>query len=232
MITKRHADERGHANYGWLDTHHSFSFGEYYDPAHMGYGHLRVLNDDKIAPGAGFPLHPHADMEIFSYVAAGRLAHRDTLGSAAEIHPGKVQLMSAGRGIRHSEFNPSSDESTRLIQVWIGPEQQGLEPNYQELLFQPQDVENRLKLLAAPTNANGAMRIRQQAKIYTARLAPGKVLELPLARGERGWLQIVTGSASLNGTELAAGDGVAVEQEESLRLRASEKTDLLWFAMG
>ena len=237
MIDIRKSSERGHANHGWLDTHHSFSFGEYYDPANMGFRSLRVLNEDHIAPDAGFPTHPHANMEIFSYLASGRLAHRDSLGSTAEIFPGRVQLMSAGTGIRHSEFNPSPTEPTHLLQVWLLPESNGLEPNYQELDYTPTDVENRLKLLASQDGEGGSMVIRQQARIYAAQLKPGNSLALPLGDNESGWLQLVRGKVTLNSTAdedvtLQAGDGAAVEFAGALTLSAFEDAEFLWFAMA
>ncbi|MEM9227193.1 MAG: pirin family protein, partial [Verrucomicrobiota bacterium] len=232
MITHRKSQERGHANHGWLDSHHTFSFGQYYDPAHMGFRFLRVLNEDKIAPASGFPIHPHADMEIFSYVSSGRLAHKDDLGNYAEIHPGKVQLMSAGTGIRHSEFNPSEEESTHLIQVWLLPEKKGLEPNYQELVYPPTDANNQLKLLASPGGDKGSMSIRQQVSIYAGQLEQGAKLTLPLGEHQSGWLQLIHGQAELNDLQLAVGDGAAVEYAGALTLDARESTEFLWFAMA
>ncbi len=232
MIKVRKSTDRGHAEHGWLDTHHSFSFGEYYDPEHMGFRSLRVLNEDHIAPEAGFPTHPHANMEIFSYMVSGRLAHKDSLGSTAEIFPGRVQLMSAGTGIRHSEFNPSNSESSHLLQVWLTPERNGLEPNYQELDFASEDVENRLKLLASPDGSEGVMRIRQRARIYAGKLSAGHVLKLPLAKDESGWLQLVQGAVELNDTQLTAGDAAAVEYAGRLELKALADAEFLWFAMA
>jgi quercetin 2,3-dioxygenase len=231
MITLWPGGERGQFQLDWLDSRHTFSFGEFYDPAKMGWRHLRVVNEDQIAPSGGFPAHPHRNMEIFSYLVAGELEHLDSLGHKARIGPGRVQLMSAGVGIRHSEYNPSATTPTHLLQIWILPQAAGGEPQYQELDFTEKQRANRLHLLADPNGAEGAMRIRQQTRIATARLARGQELPLPLGSGQGGWLQLAAGALTLvpGGVILAAGDAAAVERESSLVARATADSEFLWF---
>jgi quercetin 2,3-dioxygenase len=225
------ANERGSFQLDWLDSHHTFSFGEFYDPAKVSWRHLRVLNDDRIGPAGGFPPHPHRDMEIFSYVNEGALAHRDSLGNTAQVTPGRVQLMSAGTGVKHSEFNPSKTASTHLLQIWFLPQTAGGAPNYQELAFTEAERANRLKLLADPQGRDGAMSIRQQVRIYTATLEKGKLLPLPLAAKQGGWLQLVNGAVTLEPlkVKLAPGDACACEDEPSLKAIATAPSEFLWF---
>lgn len=230
MIKLRKSEERGHANHGWLDTHHTFSFGNYNDPEHMSWRYLRVLNDDIIAGGAGFPTHPHDNMEIFSYVTEGALEHKDSLGSTAQVRPGRVQLMSAGSGVTHSEYNPSETEQTHLFQVWIIPATCNAEPKYQELDYDPASLHNSIKLLAHPDGEDGSMTIRQNTRIYTGQLEAGQSINLP--EGKYGWLQIVQGNVALNDHKLSVGDGAGTENETALKLKATSDTEFLWFAMG
>lgn len=229
MIKIRKSQERGHDNHGWLDTHHTFSFGSYHDPEHMNWHHLRVLNDDIIAAGTGFPTHPHDNMEIFSYVTEGILEHKDSLGSTAQVRPGRAQLMSAGSGVTHSEYNPSETERTHLFQVWIMPATNNAEPNYQESDFEPENIRNGVKLLAHPDGIDGSMTIRQDTRIYTGQLEAGQSLDLP--NGKYGWLQVISGSTKLNDHLLSVGDGAGTEGETTLKLTATEDTEFLWFAM-
>jgi len=229
MLTLWPADERGTFDLDWLQSRQTFSFGEFYDPAKMGWRSLRVINDDHIAPGGGFPLHPHRDMEIFSYLLAGELEHRDSLGTTARIASGRAQFMSAGTGLRHSEYNPSKINSTHLFQIWILPRAPGGPPAYQEIAYTPADTDNRLKLLADPQGADGSMTIRQDARIHTARLAPGQTLSLPLAPRQGGWLQLLTGALTLGQVTLTPGDACACENEPRLAARATIPSEFLWF---
>ncbi len=229
MIQIRKSDERGHANHGWLDSYHSFSFGHYYDPEHMNWRYLRVLNEDRIAAGAGFPTHPHDNMEIFSYVTEGALEHKDSLGNTARVHPGRAQLMRAGTGITHSEYNPSEEDPTHLFQVWILPAKRNQPPRYQELDFSPDELDGRLKLLAAPGSNSDAMDIDQDVRIYAGRLGAGEKVSLP--RGEYGWLQVLSGQVRLNEHPLDAGDAAGVENESDLTLEGVKSAEVLWFSM-
>jgi redox-sensitive bicupin YhaK (pirin superfamily) len=231
MHTLWPADERGRFQLDWLDSRHTFSFGDFYDPHKMGWRQLRVLNDDRIAGGGGFPPHPHRDMEIFSYVTEGALEHKDSLGNTAQVTPGRVQLMSAGAGVRHSEYNPSPTAATHLLQIWFLPKTAGLPPNYQELTFTDKDRGNKLKLLADPKGQDGAMTIRQDMRIYTAKLAKGQSLPLPLSAKQGGWLQLVEGAISLEplGEKLSPGDGCAIEAEPKLTAKAVMDSEFLWF---
>lgn len=231
MHTLWPAAARGRFQLDWLDSHHTFSFGEFYDPAKMSWRHLRVLNDDRIGPSGGFPLHPHRDMEIFSYVTEGALAHRDSLGNTAQVTPGRVQLMSAGTGVRHGEFNPSPTTPTRLLQIWFLPKAPGGAPGYQELAFTNQERANRLKLLADPQGSGGAMTIRQNVQIFTATLQKGKSLTLPLSVPQGGWLQLVDGALTLEplGAKITPGDGCALEGEPKLSAHATANSEFLWF---
>jgi hypothetical protein len=229
MITLRPAAERGRTRLPWLDGRHSFSFGGYYDPAHLGFGPLLVINDDRIAPGGGFPTHGHSDMEIVTYMIEGRLAHRDSLGSGSTIAAGEAQRMSAGTGIRHSEFNASKVNPARLLQVWIAPAVRGLAPSYEERAFAAAEKRGRLCPIAAPDRREGAMTIHQDAVVYATELADGETVRHTLAPGRRAWLQVATGSLSLDGRTLAEGDGAAVEGEATLTLAAASRGEALLF---
>lgn len=232
MLTLRRAEERGRADFGWLDSRHSFSFGEYYDPRHMGYGPLRVINDDRVAPGAGFGMHAHRDMEILTYVLEGALEHKDSLGSGSVIRPGDVQHMSAGTGIRHSEFNPSATEPVHFLQIWLLPERPGLSPAYAERHFPLAGRRGRLQLFAARDGRDGALPIRQDVDLHAAVLAPGESVRHTPAEGRKLWLQVARGSIELNGLRLAEGDGVAIEAEPLIEMTGIREAELLLFDMA
>lgn len=226
MISKRPAGDRGHADHGWLKTWHSFSFSDYYDPAAMGWGPLRVINEDIVAPGQGFPTHGHRDMEIVTVILAGALAHRDSMGNGAVIRPGEVQRMSAGSGVRHSEFNPSPDEATHLLQIWIVPAVTGITPAYEQRRIDPAPG---WQLLASPAGAAGSVRIHQDAALLRATLAvPGKLAHA-LAPGRRAYVQVISGQLVVNGVALAAGDGASVAEEAQLHFAAQAAADFLLF---
>lgn len=229
MIIHRKANERGHADFGWLDSHHSFSFGQYHDPNHMGFGALRVINDDRVTGGAGFDTHSHKDMEIVSYVLDGALAHRNSLGSGSVIRPGDVQVMSAGTGVRHSEFNASKTDPVHFLQIWIIPEKQGLKPAYAEKHFPEAERLGRLRLIASPDGRDGSLTIRQDASILAAVLEEGSELVHPLAEGRRTWLQAAKGSLDVNGHNVMEGDGLAIVKEESLAIKAASRSEILLF---
>jgi redox-sensitive bicupin YhaK (pirin superfamily) len=231
MITKRAARERGRANFGWLDSQHSFSFGSYYDPAHMGFGPLRVINEDRVKPGAGFDTHGHQDMEIISYVLEGALEHKDSLGTGSVIRPGEVQRMSAGTGIRHSEFNASRRAPVHFLQIWVIPARRGLAPGYEQKAL-PLEKTGRLHLVASPGGRDGSLTLHQDVDLHAGRLAPGDELTQRLKEGRLGWLQVVDGEVDLNGTLLAAGDGAAIEAVPNLSLAARSKAEVLLFDMA
>ena len=232
MQKLRSSDARGHANLGWLDSWHSFSFGQYFDPKHMGFGPLRVINEDRVNPGSGFDTHGHKDMEIISYVLDGALEHKDSLGSGSVIHPGEVQLMTAGSGIRHSEYNPSKTDPVHFLQIWITPETEGLAPGYQQKHFAPEESEGRLRLVASRDGRNASLTIHRDADFYMARLDGDQSLRHQLAPGRIAWLQVARGALRLNGEALAAGDGVAIEDETSLVLNHGEGAEILLFDMA
>ena len=225
----RKAEERGHVQWDWLDTYHTFSFGEYYDPQHVQWGPLRVMNDDTIAGGGGFPTHPHRDMEIFSYVTEGALAHTDSTGNSSQVHPGRVQLMGAGTGIYHSEFNPSETDSTRLLQIWIQPEKPGLEPSYQEQDFDLSERHNRWLTLVSPQGEAGIVDIRQDARILNTELDAEQSLDLPSSENRKGWLQVVDGEVEVGDLSLKRGDGLALEDETAQALSTDSGAELLYF---
>lgn len=222
MLKIRPAAERGHANYGWLDTNYSFSFADYHDPAAMGFRALRVINEDRIAGGGAFGTHPHRDMEIITYVLQGALEHRDSLGSGGVLVPGEVQHMSAGSGIRHSEANASAIEPLHLLQIWLLPTRKGVKPNYQQQAYLIAEQPNKLHLVASSDGRNGSLAMTTDADIYAARLEPGVVLVEPNKRGH-GWLQVARGSVVVNGVSLKQGDGVAISSEPELTIEAREQ---------
>ena len=228
----RRAEERGQADHGWLQARHSFSFADYYEPAHMGFRSLRVMNDDVIAPGRGFGTHPHRDMEIFSYVLEGALEHRDSLGNGRIVRPGQIQLMSAGRGVTHSEFNPSATEPTHLLQIWIQPRARHLPPRYHE--WQPSvELATAPKVLVISADGrDGSAVIQQDADIYRLLLEPGQTVAHDLRAGRAAWLQVARGALTLNGAPLAAGDGASTEQPGRLTLTATEPTEALLFDLN
>jgi quercetin 2,3-dioxygenase len=231
MLNVRKSDQRGRANFGWLDSRHSFSFGHYYDPEHMGFGPLRVINEDRVAPGGGFPTHPHADMEIISYVLDGALAHKDSLGTGSVIRPGDVQRMSAGTGIRHSEFNASKTEPVHFLQIWITPEQEALVPSYEQKAFSAQDKRGRLRLIGSRDGRDGSVTIHRDVDLYATLLAPGETVRHDLAAARIGWVQVARGAVTLNGEALRAGDGVAIARAGRLALTATEDAEVLLFDM-
>ena len=232
MITIRKAAERGHFDHGWLDTWHSFSFADYHDPDFEGFRSLRVINEDFVAPGQGFPTHFHRDMEIVTCVLEGTIEHKDSMGNAGRIRPGEVQRMTAGRGVTHSEFNPSRTDRLHLLQIWILPGRKGLEPGYEQKTFPEAERRGRLRLIASPDGRDGSVTIRQDARIYAGLLAPGGRVSQLLAPGRHAWLQVARGALTLNGRTLAAGDGAAAEDETDLELSASEDAEVLLFDLA
>ena len=228
MLTVRPARERGHADHGWLDSWHSFSFADYYDPSHMGYSVLRVINDDRIAKGGGFGAHPHRDMEIVTYILDGALAHRDSMGNGSVIRPGDVQRMSAGSGVVHSEANANEGE-TRLLQIWMLPAQRGGAPGYEQIHFEDTDLRDRLRLVASADGRDGSVRIQQDASIYAARLSASAKVQHSFFPGRKGYLQVAKGELRLNGTHLKEGDGAMLEQEATLELTAVRDAEALLF---
>ncbi|MBL7645218.1 MAG: pirin family protein [Candidatus Hydrogenedentes bacterium] len=232
MLTIRRANERGHADHGWLDSHHTFSFANYYDPKHMGFRSLRVLNDDIIQGGGGFPFHAHDNMEIFSYVTEGALEHKDSMGNGSVLRRGDVQLMSAGTGVQHSEFNHLNDAPTHLYQIWIRPAQKGLEPNYQERHYADVELADQLKVIVSPDGRDGSLVIRQDATIYAGRLAEGTTATLEVARERHIWVQVLSGSVTVDGEALDAGDAAARAEAGRLEITASTDTEVLVFDLN
>jgi redox-sensitive bicupin YhaK (pirin superfamily) len=229
MLLIRKSGERGLTRLDWLDSRHTFSFGEYYDPAAMGFSVLRVINDDVVAPGAGFPTHPHRDMEIITWVLSGALEHRDSLGNGSLIRPGDAQRMTAGTGIMHSEFNPSPDEPVRLLQIWILPDCQGLRPGYEQHNFTEADRRGRLCQIVSPDGAEGSITIHQDARVYASLLDAGAFIEQSLRPGRRAWLHIARGAVRANGTGLSEGDGAALEGEARIAIEGVEDSEVLLF---
>ncbi len=224
--------ERGHANHGWLDTRHTFSFASYYDPRHMGFRGLRVINEDHIAGGEGFPMHPHRDMEIVTYVLAGALEHKDSLGNGGVIRPGEVQRMSAGTGIRHSEFNPSRRDDVHLLQIWIEPDVRGVTPGYAQTVFPAPDRTGRLRLVASPDGREGSLPIRTDTNLYASILEPGTALAYANATGRHAWLQVARGRLRVNGKTLVAGDGAAVSSAGAIEMAALDPSEILLFDLA
>jgi quercetin 2,3-dioxygenase len=229
MIYKRPAAQRGHADYGWLDTWHSFSFADYHHPEHMGWGSLRVINDDRVAPGRGFGTHGHRDMEIISIVLDGALEHKDSMGNGTVIRPGEVQRMSAGRGVLHSEFNPLSGQPTRFLQIWILPKARGGPPSYEQKAFDPAAREGRWQLLASSDGRAGSVSVQQDAALFATRLAAGQALEAELAPGRVAYAHIIAGRVRLGDVELGPGDGAKIAAEQALHFAAVEASELLYF---
>ena len=229
MLTVRKAEERGHVNHGWLDTWHTFSFADYHDPAEMGYGALRVINDDKVEPGQGFGTHGHRDMEIITYVLEGALEHKDSMGNGSVIRPGNVQRMSAGTGVRHSEFNPSREERVHLLQIWIEPKFTGVRPGYEEKEFSPTEKTGRLRLIASPDGREGSVTIHQDAFVYAALLDGKDAVAHALAPGRRAYVHVARGALKLNGIELKGGDGVKISGENELKFSGARQAELLFF---
>jgi len=235
MITIRPAKERGHANHGWLDTYHTFSFADYYDPKNVHFRSLRVMNEDRVAPGFGFGSHPHNDMEIITYVLEGALAHKDSMGNGSAIVPGEVQRMSAGTGIMHSEFNHSKSEEVHLYQIWIFPEKKGIEPSYEQKFFSDDEKLNRLRVIASPQSEEGSVKIHQDAKLFASLLEDGKTVSHELKPGRSAWIQVARGSVNVNGRTLNAGDGAAVTDESQVNVTGSsgdKKAEVLVFDLA
>jgi quercetin 2,3-dioxygenase len=229
MITIRRGGDRGGAHHGWLDTKHTFSFADYHDPAHMGFRDLRVLNEDRVTPGKGFPTHSHRDMEILSWVLEGELEHRDSMGNGSVIRPGELQRMSAGTGVRHSERNPSSENPLHFLQIWIFPERNGLEPSYEQKEFPEGGRRGRLRVIASPDGRNGSVTIHQDVSLSAALLDGGEKASIAIPPGRSAWVQVARGSVELNGKPLEAGDGAAVSREERLELANGKAAEVLVF---
>lgn len=232
MITIRKAEERGHFDFGWLNTYHTFSFGDYHDPKHTRFRTLRVINEDLVQPGHGFPTHGHRDMEIVTYILAGALEHRDSMGTGSIIRRGDAQRMSAGTGVMHSEANPSPDAPVHLLQIWIFPDEQGRQPEYEEKKFSDDEKRNKLRLIVSPDADDGSVRIHQDAKIYASLLDEGQKVVHTLENGRSAWLQVAAGSVTLNEIELKQGDGAAVVQESNLRITGQESAEILLFDLA
>jgi quercetin 2,3-dioxygenase len=229
VITLRPTAHRGHFDFGWLNTFHTFSFGDYQDAAHMGWRSLRVINEDWIQPGQGFGTHPHRDMEILTWVLEGGLQHKDSTGGGGVIRPGELQRMSAGSGISHSEFNASATEPVHLLQIWLLPEARGLAPRYGQTAFAAQGRSDRLQLLASRSGRDGSLDIHQDAELWVADLERGRTVEHPLAPGRHGWLQVARGALSVQGVSLQAGDGAAISEESRVTVTATEPSQFLLF---
>ncbi len=232
MIHVRRSNERGHADHGWLDTRHTFSFADYHDPENMGFRALRVINEDRVAPGQGFGTHGHRDMEILSYVLEGGLAHRDSTGGGGVITPGDVQRMSAGTGVMHSEFNASRSEPVHFLQIWLLPERRGIPPGYEQKHFPAEQRKGQLRLIASPDSAEGSLRIHQDARVYTTLLGSGETLTHPLAPGRHAWIQVARGQVRLGDVVLAAGDGAAVSEETAVTLTGETPSEVLLFDLA
>lgn len=232
MIRIRKAQERGHANHGWLNTHHTFSFASYRDPDHMGFRSLRVMNEDRFAPGQGFGEHPHADMEIVSYVLEGALQHRDSLGHGAVLRPGEFQRISAGTGITHSEFNPSPSEPVHFYQIWLFPESRDLPPSYEQQHFDDSEMHNALRLVASPDGEQGSLTIHQDARVYLAKLDPNASIDVAIGPGRHAWLQVLRGSVTLNDQELETSDGAVVSDESQLNITATTPAEIMLFDLA
>ena len=227
MIQIRRSEERGHADHGWLDTYHTFSFADYFDPDFMQFGVLRVVNQDRVAPGQGFGTHGHKDMEIVSYVLEGVLEHKDSMGNGAQMRPGEVQLMSAGTGVTHSEFNGSKDEPLHFLQMWVFPRQKGTRPRYEQHRYSEEERRGRLRLVVSPDGAGGSLTIDQDARLYAGLFGPGESTRQELGHDRSAWLHVARGSIRLNGQELGPGDGAAIRDEKTLEIEGAEDAELV-----
>jgi redox-sensitive bicupin YhaK (pirin superfamily) len=232
MMTIRRAGERGHANHGWLDSHHTFSFANYYDPKHMGFRALRVINDDRVTGGQGFGAHPHDNMEILSYVLEGGLAHKDSTGTDGVIRPGDVQRMSAGTGVVHSEFNASKTETVHFLQIWLIPSQRGIKPGYEQKTFSDAEKRGTLKLVASPEASDGSLTIHTDAKVYAGLLDQGESAKVDLAPGRHAWVHVARGKVKVNGNELGEGDGVALSDERAIQVEGVANGEVLVFDLA
>ena len=234
MTELRRSAERGHADHGWLDSYHSFSFADYYDPQHMGYGPLRVINEDRVQPGKGFGTHGHRDMEIITYVLEGELAHKDSMGNGSSIKPGEVQRMSAGTGVRHSEFNHSKKDWVHLLQIWLMPQSDGIKPSYEQKVFPDAEKQGKLRLIASPEARDGSVKIHQDANVYASLLSKDDKVEHRFESWRYGWLQVIRGEINLNGDSLKAGDGAAIEKEQAIQIAAAngDQSEILLFDLA
>lgn len=232
MINLRKAADRGHFDHDWLDTHHTFSFGDYYDPAYMGFRSLRVINDDRVQPSQGFGMHGHRDMEIVTYVLDGALQHKDSMGNGSVLRPGELQHMSAGTGIRHSEFNPSDREAVHLYQIWLLPERKGLAPSYEQRAFPEVERRGKLRLVASPTGEDGSLTIHQDARLYLSTLTSGEIVAHTVQPDRHAWLQVLRGQATLNGLSLSEGDGAAVSEVEKVEITGRSDTEIMLFDLA
>ena len=232
MIKIRKSDERGHFNHGWLDTYHTFSFDQYYDPAHVHFRSLRVINEDRVAPAHGFPMHAHRDMEIITYILSGELEHRDSMGNGSVIRPGDVQRMTAGTGVRHSEFNPSRTEPCHLLQIWIVPNERDLTPGHEQKFFAETDRKGRLRLIASDQPVDGAVAINQDARVYASLLDRGESITHQISKPRHCWLQLARGTISTNGQTLQIGDGAAISEESELTILAEQDSEFLVFDLA
>jgi len=232
ILTLRRAAERGHADFGWLDSRHTFSFGNYHDPKHMGFGPLRVINDDRVAGGGGFPPHPHANMEIISYVLEGALAHKDSIGTGSVIRPGDIQRMTAGTGIHHSEFNASQTEAVHFLQIWIIPDRAGLAPGYEQKSFSDAEKRGKLRLVGSRDGRDGSVTIHQDVELYASLLPTGKTVTHDLTPGRAAWVQVAQGCVKLNGETLVEGDGAAITAAGPMRLEGVADADILLFDLA
>jgi redox-sensitive bicupin YhaK (pirin superfamily) len=232
MITIRKSEDRGHLNYGWLDTYHTFSFDQYYEAAHMHFRTLRVINEDRVAPGKGFPTHSHRDMEIITYILSGSLEHRDSMGNGSVIRPGDVQRMTAGSGVTHSEFNPSESEPVHLLQIWIMPKARNLGPGYEQKFFSEEDRQNKLRLIASPEGSEGSVKINQDAQVFASIVEPETKLTHNLKENRYAFLQVARGTVSVNDVELNQGDGAAINREDKLVISARDRAELLLFDLA
>ncbi len=229
MLDLRRSEDRGHADHGWLNAYHSFSFGDYYDPQYMGFGSLRVINEDRIKPGSGFGTHGHKDMEIITYVLEGELAHKDSMGNGSVIRPGDVQRMSAGKGVMHSEFNHAEGASTHLLQIWIMPNVQGIAPGYEERRFDAAEKRGRLRLIASPDGQDGSVTIHQDARLYAGLLDGPEQVVYPIAAGRKVYLHLAQGELSVNGIALKAGDALRITDEQRITLDGGRQAEVLLF---
>jgi len=229
MIELRRSEDRGHAYHGWLDARHSFSFADYYDPQHMGFGPLRVLNDDRIAAGGGFGMHPHRDMEIITYVLDGELAHKDSMGNGSVIRPGDVQRMSAGTGVMHSEYNHARDQTTHLLQIWIEPKSRGIPPGYEEKRFDADEKRGRLRLIASTDGDEGSVKVHQDVKLYAGLIDGDEQASLNIPHDHKAYLHVARGKVNVNGVDLQAGDAVKVVNEEAIHLTKGSEAEVLLF---
>jgi quercetin 2,3-dioxygenase len=232
MINLRRSNQRGGGDFGWLNTKHTFSFSDYYDPSWTGFRSLRVINEDYVAPSSGFPTHPHSDMEIITYVLEGKLEHKDSPGTGSVILPGDGQRMTAGRGIRHSEYNPSKNEQVHLYQIWILPEKKSLEPSYEQKSFPTEEKQGKLRLIASHDGKDGSVKINQDARLYVSLLKPGEEVAHDFAKNRHGWLQVAKGSVEVNGQQLAQGDGAAISDEPKLSIRGAKDSEVLLFDLA